>query len=131
MLVFVPLSPAALRGLPTGAPLRDVPAWAATPAFMAGLDLTPGDRDDQEVAEHEALTRAADEGRERHGVGLLAVAQAEFTEYEAGRGTAPHVAWPAVTSFFAEDPADGALMWFDRTELGRTFTLEPDEDGAP
>jgi hypothetical protein len=129
MLVFAPVSPEAWRRLAAGEPLADALVTAA---------VGPMNPDEEEEAEFEALIAASLIGLARDGLRLVVVADTAAAVDEAtGEGTAPAVERRQVTAFFADDPADAALvaagdvtvigalplMWYDASELGRPIEV--------
>lgn len=104
MLVFVPLSPAELADWARGAP-RDVAGFAATPAFLAGFDVSGAESEDADLT---LLEIAGVAGLLAHGERLVAVCEADADGVEPaefGSVTATGVPWGSVESLFCDDAA--------------------------
>lgn len=117
MLVFVPLAPGDLAAWASGTPYSG-DAFAATPAFLSAFGLTSPDDEDADLT---LLEIAALAGLLRHGVRLVAVADAAgppATPADLGAITIADTRWSQVQSLFADD-ADGAAQAASvRAELG-------------
>ena len=123
MLVFLPVSPAGLVAWAGGSPLRDMPGFAVTPAFLDAFGLDAFDAADAEDAERTALYVAALAGLTRHGVRLVAVADdpaARDLDDELGGVATGTVRFEAVTALFADEPDAAPSVEAARRELPRS-----------
>lgn len=119
MLVFIPLAPAELAAWARGEP-RSGDGFAATPAFLSGFGLGAADDPDADLT---LLEIAALDALLRHGVRLVAVAEAAATPAEPadlGAVGIDRVGWRRVTSLFADDPHGAALAASVKAALGGT-----------
>ena len=115
MLIFVPLSAAALADWARRGVQTQVDAYAVTPSFLATFDLPSADDED---AERTALHVAALAALLSSGARLVAVAgtdRADDLEDDVGRVRVDSLPWASVNALFADEPAaaDREAAWDD------------------